>query len=186
MTTLVAIKRNDEVWIGADKQTQYGSTKRMYNKQSKIVRACGFAFAFSGSCVYQNLFEIFVDQFSEIGHTRKELFSFFNNFNGYASEKLKIGTSDNNDPQALSMHVIAATPTNVYAVLPAGSIFDVDTFVAAGGGEEYATGALECLYPSDLSNRDVIKRAIDIASKHSTGTGGGTDIIQVTPKKVKA
>lgn len=157
-TTVVAIKHNDEVVVGADGQATLGNTvaKSNVNKVRKLSEGkivCGFA----GSTA---------DAFTLMERFEQKLSNYSNNLKRAAVELAKDWRMDKYLRNLESM-LIAADKNEILIISGNGDVLEPDADVASiGSGSMYAKSAALALkkHASGLSAEDMVRESLTIAA----------------------
>jgi len=75
--------------------------------------------------------------------------------------------------------------TEVWDLFADGSVTKVDDYISSGSGSVMAYGVLETLYKKDITIEDGVKlvvKSINAALQRDSASGGGIDVIAITPK----
>ena len=75
--------------------------------------------------------------------------------------------------------------TEVWDLFADGSVTKVDDYISSGSGSVMAYGVLETLYKKDITIEEGVKlvvKSINAAMQRDSASGGGIDVIAVTPK----
>jgi len=75
--------------------------------------------------------------------------------------------------------------TEVWDLFADGSVTKVDDYISSGSGSVMAYGVLETLYKKDITIEEGVKlvvKSINAALQRDSASGGGIDVIAITPK----
>lgn len=157
-TTVLAVKHNGKVTIGADGQATMGNTVAKNNvkkirklNDGKIV--CGFA----GSTA---------DAFTLIERFQEKLSKHGNNMKRAAIELAKDWRTDRY-LRKLEAMMIAANAEEILIISGTGDVLEPDDDIASiGSGSNYALSAAKALkkHASNLSSEEIVKEGLTIAA----------------------
>jgi ATP-dependent HslUV protease subunit HslV len=156
-TTVLAIKKGDEVVIGADGQVTFGNTvlksnarkiRKLYD--NKVL--CGFA----GSTA---------DAFTLVERFEGKLQEFSGNLMRAAVELAKNWRTDRYLRQLQAMMIVADT-SNIFILTGLGDVVEPENGIAAiGSGGQYAMAAARALMENtDLAISNIVKKSLEIAA----------------------
>ena len=166
MTVIAAIKRNNEVWIGADSFLGNWYAISPPTDMVKLNPLGNSMIAITGTCTFRDIIEemskedkkwTITDRTSarKIG---KELYL-------RLKEELEEGTVTNKEAEAESSGFIICTKDNIYEIQGDTSCLVHEEMHAMGAGWKEAVSVLFALYDSDFSNSEVLERALKTACK---------------------
>lgn len=157
-TTVVAIKHNDEVVIGADGQATLGNTvaKSSVNKIRKL-QGGKIVTGFAGSTA---------DAFTLLEKFEEKLGAFSNNMKRAAVELAKEWRTDRMLSKLEAM-MIVADASDILIISGTGDVIEPDLGIATiGSGSMYAQSAARALkkYADHLSAEEMVRESLTIAA----------------------
>jgi ATP-dependent HslUV protease, peptidase subunit HslV len=166
MTTLVVVKKNDQLVIAGDALTTFGDMRlpAAYDSSyDKIVQYQDTYIGLCGSAAHQLVFH------NLLTHHKKELdfsgkaaiFETFRLLHPILKEKHFLNPKEEEDDPYESSHLSAliANPRGIFGVYSMREVFEFQRFWAAGSGHEFALGAMHALYDNDAMDAKTIAEA---------------------------
>lgn len=165
-TTICAVKRNGKIAVAGDGQVTQGQTVIMKGNAVKVRRiydgkvVTGFAGSVADAFTLSEKFEEMLQKFS-------------GNLLRAAVEVAQLWRRDN-VMRKLEAMMIVADKENVFLLSGTGDVIEPDDGVCAiGSGGNYALAAAKALLRNtDLSAKDIAKKALEIASEICVFTNG--------------
>jgi ATP-dependent HslUV protease, peptidase subunit HslV len=152
MTTLVAVRKHDEIAIAADSLTTFGDVRlaapfdRSYDK---ILRHGDNYVGLCGSAAHQLVFESLLktNQALEFGN-KLAIFETFRKLHPILKEQHFLNPKEEEDDPYESTQITAliANPHGIFGVYSMREVFEYTQFWAVGSGKEFALGAMHALY----------------------------------------
>ena len=164
MTTLVAVRKNDEIAIAADSLTTFGDTRlaaQHDRSYEKIVRYQDNYIGLCGSAAHQLVFESLLARQGELDFSNKlAIFETFRKLHPILKEQHFLNPKEEDDDPYESTQITAlvANRNGIFGVYSMREVFEYSQFWAAGSGREFALGAMLSLYPK-LRTAEAIARA---------------------------
>jgi len=157
-TTIVAVKRGNDVCIGGDGQVTMGETSIMKARAKKVRKIyknsvlTGFAGSVSDAFALTEKFEKKLEEHS--GNMKRAAVALANM---WRSDKIM---------RNLEALMLAADRESILLISGNGEVIEPDeNFVAIGSGGNYAYAAANALYNhTDMSSEEVVREALAIAS----------------------
>ena len=165
-TTICAVKRNGKIAVAGDGQVTQGQTVIMKGNAVKVRRiydgkvVAGFAGSVADAFTLSEKFEEMLQKFS-------------GNLLRAAVEVAQLWRRDN-VMRKLEAMMIVADKENVFLLSGTGDVIEPDDGVCAiGSGGNYALAAAKALLRNtDLSAKEIAKKALEIASEICVFTNG--------------
>lgn len=179
MTVLVAVKKLNKVFLGADSLTTLGDRKLSHTiNDSKIIKFNNFAVGISGTGPIRDVFEeMSLTEWTNYDiKDRASVHIFIDEF--FIRFKDNFPDMDSED----KTEFLVCTKNKIFLVSDEVNIFEKKDFWAAGCGDSYALGALEVLYPEMTTKtkiKDGINQAIKTACKFSMYCETPIEVIEV-------
>src|SRR5262245_60813109 len=167
MTTLVAVRKNDEIAIAADSLTTFGDTRLSaeYDRTSeKIVQYKGTYIGLCGSAAHQLVFESLLAKHDDLDFTnRQSIFETFRMLHPILKEQHFLKTKEDEDDPYESTQITAliANRRGIFGVYSMREVFEYTRYWAAGSGREFALGAMNALYDRLETAQAVAKAGVE-------------------------
>ena len=164
MTTLVAVRKNDEVAIAADSLTTFGDTRlsaEFDRTPEKIVHYKGTHIGLCGSAAHQLVFESLLKQNPDFDFgSRLAIFESMRKLHPILKDQHYLNPKEEEDDPYESTQVTAlvANEHGIFGVYSMREVFEYTRFWAIGSGKEVALGAMYALYPR-LKTAEAIAQA---------------------------
>jgi len=152
MTTLVAVRKHDEIAIAADSLTTFGDVRlaapfdRSYDK---ILRHGDTYIGLCGSAAHQLVFESLLKSNQAVDFGNKHaIFETFRKLHPILKEQHFLNPKEEEDDPYESTQITAliANPHGIFGVYSMREVFEYSQFWAVGSGKEFALGAMHALY----------------------------------------
>ena len=164
MTTVVVVRKNNEVAIAADSLTTFGDTRlsAQYDRTSdKIVQFRGNYIGLCGSAAHQLVFESLLAKHDDLDFSNKRaIFETFRKLHPILKEQHFLNPKEEEDDPYESTQVTAviANSSGIFGVYSMREVFEYTQYWAVGTGREFALGAMYSLYER-LSSAEAVARA---------------------------
>ncbi|MDQ6621429.1 MAG: MFS transporter [Pseudomonadota bacterium] len=164
MTTLVAVRKNDEIAIAADSLTTFGDTRLSaeFDKSSdKIVQHRGNYIGICGSAAHQLVFESLLGKHQDLDFANKSaIFETFSRLHPILKEQHFLNPKEEEDDPYESTQVTAliANANGIFGVYSMREVFEYTRYWAVGSGREFALGAMYAQYDR-LKSASAVARA---------------------------
>jgi len=164
MTTLVIVRKGDDIAIAADSLTTFGDTRlgadhdRTYDK---IIHYRGTYIGLCGSAAHQLVFESLLRREETLDFSNKfAIFETFRKLHPILKEQHFLNPKEEEDDpyESTQMTALIANPHGIFGVYSMREVFEYTRFWAAGTGREFALGAMSALYPR-LRTAEAVARA---------------------------
>jgi ATP-dependent protease HslVU (ClpYQ) peptidase subunit len=152
MTTLVVVRKGDQIAIAADSLTTFGDTRLSAEFDSsfdKIVRHGETYLALCGSAAHQLVFENLLTGSRELDFSNKAaIFETFRKLHPVLKERHFLNPKEEEDDPYESTQITAliANAGGIYGVYSMREVFEYTRFWAAGSGRDFALGAMHAAY----------------------------------------
>ena len=153
MTTLVVVRKGDEIAIAADSLTTFGDTRlaAVHDRTfDKIVQYQGNYIGLCGSAAHQLVFESLLRRHEDLDFSsRFAIFETFRKLHPILKEQHFLNPKEEEDDPYESTQVTAliANAHGIFGVYSMREVFEYTQFWAAGSGREFALGAMHANYP---------------------------------------
>jgi len=187
MTTILAIKKENDIILAADTLTKFGSQKEnatLIKNHSKIVHIYDNYIGVTGSSVWPFLLRSYflktIDRKPDFSN-EESIFEEMDLTHHYLkTDKYLIpATGNDNEFESSHMIMIIANKYGIFGVYPLRQIVQYDKFMAIGSGDRYALGSMYSLYDSNLTARQIAEKAIETASFFDDSTSGPFEFVSV-------
>ena len=167
MTTLVAVRKNDEIAIAADSLTTFGDTRlsaEFDRTPEKILHYKGTHIGLCGSAAHQLVFENILASHGDLDFTNKAgIFETFRKLHPILKEQHFLNPKEEEDDPYESTQITAliANASGIFGVYSMREVFEYNHFWAVGSGREFALGGMHSMYGRLRSAEAVAKVGID-------------------------
>jgi ATP-dependent protease HslVU (ClpYQ) peptidase subunit len=170
MTTLVVVRKADQIVIAADSLTTFGDTRlpadydRSYDK---IVRYRDTYIGLCGSAAHQLVFENLLAKHSDLEfHNKNAIFETFRRLHPILKDQHYLNPKEEEDDPYESTQITAliANPRGIFGVYSMREVFEYTQFWAAGSGREFALGAMHAVYTRLKNAQAVAKCGVEAGS----------------------
>ncbi|MDK2124689.1 Ntn hydrolase family protein [Parachitinimonas caeni] len=168
MTTIVVVRKNQQIAIAADSQSTFGDTRlgaRFDAWPDKIFQAHDSYFAICGAAAHDLVLQ------SALGRTRNldfqsrvNVFESFRKLHPKLKEDFFLQTDEEeNDPyESSQMTVLIANRGGIFGVFSMREVYEYRQFWAIGSGRDYALGAMHAIYGQpELTAADIARIGIE-------------------------
>jgi ATP-dependent protease HslVU (ClpYQ) peptidase subunit len=187
MTVIMAVKRNDEVWVGSDTRISSGDFKIDYDieQDCKLVILNHAVIGAAGDLTMRNLLELFASKGAKetVFESKLDVIAFFLRFKKFLKRHAGLGESEQNQVQNLwNTGWVVATKTAIFEVDQDGAVLEVPESSVIGSGCYSARAVLDYIftYQPSFSTSKAMLRAHQMAVKHNLSCGGPQVQINVT------
>ncbi len=177
MTTLVVVRKNNEVAIAADSLTTFGDTRlpAQFDRASdKIVHFRGNYIGLCGSAAHQLVFESLLAKHSDLDFSNKRaIFETFRKLHPILKEQHFLNPKEEDDDPYESTQVTAviANSSGIFGVYSMREVFEYTQFWAVGTGREFAIGAMYSLYDRLPTAEAVARAGIEAGATFDKNSG---------------
>lgn len=180
MTVIMAIKRNDEVWVGSDTRITAGIDYKIdcnVEQDCKLVLLDKAVIGAAGDLTMRNLLELFVSRGAKEAsfESKLDVITFFIRFKKFLKRHAGLGDPEQNQVQNLyNTGWIVATKDKIFEVDQDGSVLEIPDVCVIGSGSSSARAILDYIftYQPNFSTAKAMRRAHEIAIKHNLSCGG--------------
>jgi ATP-dependent HslUV protease, peptidase subunit HslV len=177
MTTLVAVRKNDQIAIAADSLTTFGDTRlsAQFDRTSdKILRYRDTYIGLCGSAAHQLVFQslLATDGGFDFG-TKAGIFETFRKLHPILKEQHFLNPKEEEDDPYESTQITAlvANAHGIFGVYSMREVFEYTRFWAVGSGREFALGAMHSLYPRLETAAAIAEAGIDAGATFDRNSG---------------
>ena len=164
MTTLVIVRKDDDIVIAADSLTTFGDTRLAAEHDStydKIVQYRGTYIGLCGSAAHQLVLENLFERQRDLDFSNKaRIYESFRRLHPILKEEAYLNPREEEDDPYESTQITAliANRHGIFGVYSMREVFEYTQFWAAGTGREFALGAMQALYQR-VGTADAVARA---------------------------
>lgn len=184
MTILVAVKKDGEVYLGADRITTFGNeyvTDLVGG--SKIIKLKHAYIATSGYSLLDNVIEHLYHSNHKMMENpfknRSHVFSFFLELYNELKKSYTLIEPGKDTYASMYNVFLVVTPTSIYGVSTNLSVSQYEKYAARGAGADYAVGCLYGLYDVIEDGFELTRLALEAACNFSVYCKEPLDIIRV-------
>lgn len=184
MTILVAVKKNDRVFLGADRITTFGQEyfTDLVNG-GKIIKLKHAYLATSGYTLLDNVLEhlharnhkIMDNKFS----SRADVFQFMLEMYGELKKQYTLTDTGKDTYAGIYNVFLVVTAKSIYGISNNLTVTEYASYVAKGAGSDYALGCLYALYDTVEDGRELARMALEAACHFCIYCREPLDIIEV-------
>jgi ATP-dependent HslUV protease subunit HslV len=197
MTTIVAVKKGQQVAIAADTLVTFGDTRisHRFEANSKIFKvesAAGLSYVgLAGSTahfpVLRKAMGALPTKQLRLG-SKDEVFDTFTKLHPVLKETFFLQTKeDDNDPyESSQFSVVVANATGIYGLYSYREVFEFKEFWGIGSGRSFALGAMHAAWGSARSAREVALAGLNAACEFDKNSAGPVEVFTVALKKQKS
>jgi ATP-dependent protease HslVU (ClpYQ) peptidase subunit len=164
MTTLVAVRKHDQIVIAADSLTTFGDIRLGSHHDAsydKIIRHRETYIGLCGSAAHQLVFESLLKQHPDCDFgSRLAIFESMRKLHPILKEQHYLNPKEEEDDPYESTQITAlvANAHGIFGVYSMRGVFEYTQYWAVGSGKEVALGAMWALYPR-LDSAEAVARA---------------------------
>lgn len=162
MTTIVVVKKDQQIAIAADSQTTFGDDHKLLAAydcfHEKIFRCDDSHFAISGSAAHDLVLQTALDGLKKKNlHSRSGLFETFRSLHPKLKDRFFLKTEEEEDDpyESSQMMVLVANPAGIFGVYPMREVYEFARFWSIGSGRKFAMGAMYAAYDQALDARAI-------------------------------
>jgi ATP-dependent HslUV protease subunit HslV len=177
MTTLVAVRKNDEIAIAADSLTTFGDTRlsAQFDRTSdKIVRYKETYIGLCGSAAHQLVFQNLLGKHADLDFSDKAaIFETFRMLHPILKEQHFLNPKEEEDDPYESTQITAlvANEHGIFGVYSMREVFEYTQYWAVGSGREFALGAMYARYPRLRSAAAIARVGIEAGATFDRNSG---------------
>ncbi len=189
MTTLVAVRKNDEIAIAADSLTTFGDTRlsaQFDRAPDKIVRYKGSYIGLCGSAAHQLVFESLLAKHTDLDFSNKaQIFETFRKLHPILKEQHFLNPKEEEDDPYESTQVTAlvANEHGIFGVYSMREVFEYTQYWAVGSGREFALGAMYAQYKRRKTAAAVARAGIEAGATFDKNSGLPMTLYTIAAKR---
>ncbi len=168
MSTIVVVKKNGSIIIGADSLTKYGDAKEpaeFIKDYSKIVSCDESKFAFVGHSSFGLVLESHLSSQEEKSslNSKAEIFEFSRKLHPELKKNYYLVASDDDTFECSDIDCLVANRSGIYGLYGMQNVQEYSKFYSFGSGSQYAMGVMHALYEQDFSAQQIATKALEAA-----------------------
>ena len=177
MTTLVAVRKNDEIAIAADSLTTFGDTRlsAQFDRSSdKIVQYNGNYIGLCGSAAHQLVFQSLLAKHGDLDFSNKAaIFETFRKLHPILKEQHFLNPKEEEDDPYESTQITAlvANGHGIFGVYSMREVFEYTQYWAVGSGREFALGSMFSQYPRLKTATAIARAGIEAGAMFDKNSG---------------
>lgn len=177
MTTIVVVRKGDQIAIAADTLTTFGSTRLApaYDRSSeKIVTYRDSYLGIAGSAAHQIVLENLFEKHQDLDFSSKAaIYESFRKLHPILKEEAFLNPREEEDDPYESSQLTAmiANPHGIFAVYSMREVFEFDRFWSIGSGRDFALGAMQVAYQQrGKTAAQVAQIGVEAGAEFDTGS----------------
>jgi ATP-dependent protease HslVU (ClpYQ) peptidase subunit len=185
MTTIVVVKKDGRVAIGADSLTTFGDTRlgQAYEANRKILRVADSCVGVAGTSAH---FSVLAGAFAALGaecrlDSKDAVFRTFLRLHALLKESYFLNTREQEDDPYESSQIMAviANPSGIYGVYSYREVFAFERFWGIGSGGSFALGAMSAVYDQAIGARAIAEYGVRAGIEFDKNSSGPMEIIEI-------
>jgi ATP-dependent HslUV protease, peptidase subunit HslV len=177
LTTIVVVRKNGQIAIGADTLVTFGETRLpgIYEANDKIIRVGDSYIGLAGSTAH---FEVLRRVLTAMEvprlHSREDVFDTFLKAHQVLKEQYFLNPKEEDDDPYESSQITAliANPSGIFGVYSYREVFSFERFWAIGSGRNFALGAMYASYEGGRDARTVAQLGVDAGTEFDKSSAG--------------
>jgi ATP-dependent protease HslVU (ClpYQ) peptidase subunit len=186
MTTIVVVRKGNEVAIAADTMTKWGSAKETADyvvNSGKLLQVGDTWLGLTGNATFKTILRDYFarpkvrarfDNPLEIFRTWEALHKALKN-----DYHLLPGTHEEEPLESTRFDTLVANRHGIFGVVAHRTVQEFSRYYAFGSGSPYAMGALHALHGRRLDAGTLARRAVEAAAEFDDATGQPIDVQKV-------
>ena len=184
MTTIVVVKKNGQIAIGADTLVTFGETRLpgIYEANDKIIRIGDSYIGLAGSTAH---FEVLRRALTGMDnprlHSRHDVFETFLKAHQVLKEQYFLNPKEEDDDPYESSQITAliANPSGIFGVYSYREVFSFERFWAIGSGRNFALGAMYASYEGGRDARTIAQLGVDAGTEFDKSSAGPNRVFEI-------
>jgi ATP-dependent protease HslVU (ClpYQ) peptidase subunit len=167
MTTLVAVRKHDQIAIAADSLTTFGDIRlasQFDRSYDKIIEFRGSYLGLCGSAAHQLVFASLLRSNPDCDFSsRVSIFETLRRLHPLLKDQHFLNPKEEEDDPYESTQITAliANANGIFGVYSMREVFEYTQFWAVGSGKDLALGAMHALYPRLKTAESIARAAIE-------------------------
>lgn len=179
MGTILAVQKNNEICVATDCINLYDkwATSTEISNHNCLIPLGKSLIALSSSMSLQQALATEISKISPTAipslNSIEEVRLFFAQAHNILrnSYYLQPNFQNKQELEITPLRAIVANSSGIYRVESDRAVYKHLRFAAVGGGDAFAIGALEALYPLDYSAEEIARQALKVSNKLDAGAG---------------
>lgn len=168
MTTIVVVRKGDQIAIAADTQSTFGDTRlgaQHDARPDKIFASHDSFFGLSGSAAHDLVLQGALEKSRTLSFaSRKDIFDSFRKLHPKLKEDFFLKTEEEEDDpyESSQMTVLLANTHGIFGVYSMREVYEYRQFWAIGSGRDFAIGAMRAAYDRpELNAADIARIGVE-------------------------
>jgi len=177
MTTLVAVRKGNQIAMAADTQSTFGDTRLGHlhdARPEKLFQSHGSVFGICGSAAHDLVLQAALAKSRTLDFSSRPLiFDSFRKLHPKLKEDFFLKTEEEEDDpyESSQMTVLIANPHGIFGVFSMREVYEYRQFWAIGSGRDFAIGAMRAVYERpDLSAADIARIGVETGCEFDVGS----------------
>jgi ATP-dependent protease HslVU (ClpYQ) peptidase subunit len=189
MTTIVVVKKNDEIAIASDALVTFGETRlpHGYEMNEKIFRINDSYIGLAGSTAH---FAVMAEALRHLGDecklgSRLEIFNTFQRLHPVLKDRFFLNPKEEDgDPyESSQITALIANATGIYGVYSYREVFSFDRFWGIGSGRNFALGAMYAAYDRTTSARRIAEIGVKAGAEFDKSSSLPARVFSVSAQR---
>jgi ATP-dependent protease HslVU (ClpYQ) peptidase subunit len=167
MTTIVVVRKGDQITIAGDSQTTFGDDQKLLAPydcfHNKIFRHSDNYLAISGSAAHDLVLQNALKAIKKKDFSSREgIFETFRRLHPRLKEQFFLRPEEEEDDpyESSQMMVLLANAHGIFGVYPMREVYEFSRFWAIGSGRKFAMGAMHVAYGQDLDAHAIAEAGV--------------------------
>jgi ATP-dependent HslUV protease, peptidase subunit HslV len=194
LTTVVVVKKADQVAIAADRLVTFGDTRlsSRFESNSKLFKIdtpagpsyVGIAGTVAHFPVLRKAMQALQKKELLLG-SKDEVFDTFTRLHPILKDSFFLQTKeDDNDPyESSQFSVVVANATGIYGLYSYREVFEFNEFWGIGSGRSFALGAMHAVWGTAKTAREVALVGMNAGCEFDKNSGGPIEVFTLKSKK---
>ncbi|AKJ67428.1 MFS transporter [Pandoraea thiooxydans] len=178
MTTVVVVRKHNEIAIAADSLVTFGETRlsQAYEANRKIFQIGDSYIGLAGTTAHFPVMRALLTGLGEECklHSRDDVFRTFCKAHQKLKEEYFLNTKEEEDDPYESSQItcLIANPSGIYGVYSYREVFAFDRFWGIGSGRSFALGAMYAAYDSAPNASAIAELGVKAGAEFDKSSGG--------------
>ncbi|MCB6183791.1 MFS transporter [Leeia sp. TBRC 13508] len=167
MTTIVVVRKHNQMVIAADSQSTFGETRISSGLDAawnKIFSIKGSYMGISGSAAHDLVMQQLLKKQKSLAlGSRSEIFETFRKLHPKLKDDFFLNPKEEEDDPYESNHmsILLANPKGIFGVFSMREVYEYTRFWAIGSGREFAIGAMNAVYDQCETAEEIAKIGVE-------------------------
>jgi ATP-dependent HslUV protease, peptidase subunit HslV len=177
MTTIVVVKKGNEVAMASDSLVTFGDTRLSgkYEENEKIIRVGDSCVGLAGTTAHFAVMRKLLTEMPNCRlYSRAEVFNTFLKVHAVLKEQFYLNPKeDDSDPyESSQITALIANCTGIYGVYSYREVFVFDRFWGIGSGRNFALGGMHAVYDKLKSAKAIAEVGVKAGIEFDKSSGG--------------